>query len=71
MTIFSSFSDNFPPHYHTILAINYASNLFTLSLPLSLFLSSLFPSHLPLFLTRTVLHVVFTAVGAGCDKTTE
>ena len=31
MTIFSSFSANFPPHYHTILAINYvhASNRFT------------------------------------------
>ena len=31
MTIFSSFSANFPPHYHTILAINcvHASNWFT------------------------------------------
>ena len=31
MTIFSSFSDNFPPHYHTILAINcvHALNWFT------------------------------------------
>ena len=31
MTIFSSFSANFPPHYHTILAINcvHASNRFT------------------------------------------
>ena len=33
MTIFSLFSANFPPHYHTILAINYvhASNRFTRS----------------------------------------
>ena len=31
MTIFSSFSANFPPHYQTILAINcvHASNWFT------------------------------------------
>ena len=31
MTIFSSFSANFPPHYHTILTINcvHASNWFT------------------------------------------
>ena len=31
MTIFSSFSANFPPHSHTILAINcvHASNWFT------------------------------------------
>ena len=31
MTIFFSFSANFPPHYHTILAINcvHASNWFT------------------------------------------
>ena len=31
MTIFSSFSANFSPHYHTILTINcvYASNWFT------------------------------------------
>ena len=31
MTIFSSFSANFPPHYHTILAINcvHASDWFT------------------------------------------
>ena len=31
MTIFSSFSANFPPHYHTILAINcvHESNWFT------------------------------------------
>ena len=31
MTIFSSFSANFPPHYHTILAVNcvHASNWFT------------------------------------------
>ena len=31
MTIFSSFSANFPPHYHTTLAINcaHASNWFT------------------------------------------
>ena len=45
MTIFSSFSANFPPHYHTILAINcvHASNWFT---------------HLQLMVSMTILFLL-------------